>query len=215
MALELLQACCSLWNTHVQISYFIPHRLPARVLPTVIAQICLKHLWIISIWLIIHGPACWTTVNKVTLFFIWLHSGSHVSRVHNDWSSRGDRRSSAFFCSEHRFGLFSWRWTLTEADLFLSLGWFVFFHRSVVSRAWFRPLVSWEIPEIHRWHVPVRPLIHPAWAGGPVCGSSCRSLSHWSRAVGQSILRSTRLSSYGYSKLKWISYGKVREIPDN
>lgn len=84
MALQLLWARCSPRKTYVQISYSIPRRPPAQVLPTIIAQICLKHPWIISIWLIIHGPACWATVNKVTLFFIWLHTGSHVSRVHND-----------------------------------------------------------------------------------------------------------------------------------
>lgn len=89
MALELLRACCSLWKTHVRVSYFIPPRPPTGVLPTITAQIYLKHLWIISIWLIIHGPACWAAVNKVTLFFIWLHSGSHGSGLHNDRSSRG------------------------------------------------------------------------------------------------------------------------------
>lgn len=85
------------------------------------------NIYELSIWLIIHGLACWATVNKVTLFFIWLHSGSHVSRAHNDRTSQGDHHSSASFCSEHPFGLFSWRYTVTDSDLFPCFGSFLFF----------------------------------------------------------------------------------------
>lgn len=103
----------------------MPCRPPAGVLPAIIAQICLKHPWIISIWLIIHGPACWATVNKVTLFFIWLHSDSHVSKAHNDRSSWGYCHSSTSFCLGLGFALNRWSlllfFCLTDGDLFLSV----------------------------------------------------------------------------------------------
>lgn len=87
---------------------------------------------------------------------------------------------------------------------------FVFFSTIQLFQGHDSDASSPEIPEIHHWHVPVCPFIHPAWGNwcqSTVCGSACRSLSHWFQAVGQSIFRSTRLSSYGYSKLKWTLGG--------
>lgn len=202
MALELLWACCSLWKTHVQISYFIPRRPLAGVLPAVIAQICLKHLWIISIWLIIHGPACWATVNKVTLFFIWLLSGSHVSRERNDPSGWGDHRSNASFCSEHRFGPF----------------FVTFYPRRCRSPPRFRIGVVSAVQLFQGHHSDasfpvrcqrsitdtspcVRSSIQPGLGGTDPCQLFAAPLVDPSaidpRVAGQSIFGSTRLSSYG------------------